>query len=307
MNYLLFALGLGLLTVSGDRLVVSAVQLGQRFGMSSLAVGVLVVGLGTSLPELATSLDAALQGYPGAAIGNVVGSNIANILLVLGLGALWMPMRVEVRPARRDLPWLLVACAVTLAMVLGGTIERWMGLVLTFGLGIYIWRLLYEPAGVEAGSAGPAATADGIWRAALWSIVAVVGLVGGAHVLVLGAVGIAADFGISESVTGLLLLALGTSLPELTVTVASLLRKQADVAVGNVIGSTLFNLLGILGVTALVTPLPVPQVIADVHIWIMLGAVAIAVLFIRTGWHINRVEGLCLLVAYPVYLAYLMS
>lgn len=305
LDYILFASGLIVLVVGGDKLVASATRVARRFGMSKLATGVVIVGLGTSLPELLTSVDANLQGYPGAALGNVVGSNIANLLLVLGVGALWLPVAFHPRQGRRDIAWVLATGALAVGIAHLAVIERWTGVLLLAALGAYLYSVLREPEAGEIVDVSADETADNALPVDLALVaVGIAALSGGAHVLVSGAMGIAAQLGISETTTGIVLLALGTSLPELTVTVVSLMRGNAELAAGNVLGSTLFNILGVLGVTALVAPVPVPAEVADTHIWVMAGAMVAFAVVARSSWRITRLEGALLTASYPVYLAF---
>lgn len=312
MNYILFAAGLVGLVFGADRLVASAVRISVRLGLSVQVVGIVIVGLGTSLPELVTSVDAALQGSPDAALGNVVGSNIANVLLVLGFGAVCIPIRVDAGDTVRDVLWMLGAALGVIGLALTGTFERWMGALLLCALAIYLYQAVKGSASVGAPSAVPdvdvTTTTMPHWRMdVVWLTVGLVSLVGGAHVAVVGALGLAKAWGMSDSVAGIVLLALGTSLPELVVTVVSVIKRQSDVAVGNIVGSTLFNLLGIIGATALVLPLPVPAAMLSVHLWVMLAAIGAAALFVRTGWRLSRTEGAVLLSAYPLYLFFVIS
>jgi cation:H+ antiporter len=307
--YVLGLIGLVLLLWGGDRLVISAVSLSHRFGVSALVTGIIVVGLGTSLPELVTSLDAALQGSTGLAVGNVIGSNIANILLVLGLCALCFPLQGEPSDLRRDLASLVLASALTIVVLHQGTIGRWAGLWLTAGLVLHLGVLLVtasrSPANQTVTPAMP--IAGTIYRDLFAALVAIIVLIAGAHLLVNSALEIARAYGVSESLLGLTLLALGTSLPELAIALVAVVRRHGDVAIGNIVGSTLFNLLGILGITALVTPLSVPADIVRFDVWVMLAAMLVLALFARTGWRITRVEGGMLLLGYPIYLSALLT
>jgi cation:H+ antiporter len=310
MDYLLFALGLVLLLLGADWLVCAAGGLARRLGVSAFATAVVVVGFGTSMPELLTSLDAALQGSPALAIANVVGSNIANILLVLGLSALCVPLICEPAPMRRDLPCLLLASLLAVLALQQGVVGRWMGFALAGAMVAYLWMLLLtsRAAGTHIDeSQEPEQSGPGIAGGILRSVLSIGVLALGAHLLVSGALGIAHHHGVSESVIGLTLVAIGTSLPELAVAVLALVRRDAEVAIGNIIGSNLFNILGILGITALVSPLAVPETIARFDIWVMfLAALALAV-FVRTGWRVNRAEGAVLLLSYPLYLTVLTA
>lgn len=311
MEHAQLALGLLLLFGGGEILIRGSVSLADHWGVSPLLVGATVVAFGTSAPEFAVCLNAGLTGHDSLAIGNVVGSNIANILLVLGLSALCLPLHCDPAPTRRDLWSLLLASALALLALGQSTVERWMGLVLTVGLAAYLALLVAtsRSSAVNAHEGADAQEGDraapGITAGLLWSGLSIAMLLGGAHLLVSGALAIAVRLGVSDSVIGLSLVALGTSLPELAVALLALVRRSAEVAVGNIVGSTLFNLLGILGVTALVSPLAVPESIARFDMWIMLAAILAFAAVARTGWRITRLEGAALLAGYPLYLAVL--
>ncbi|TMM54105.1 calcium/sodium antiporter [Sulfitobacter sabulilitoris] len=314
MDYLLVTGGLIGLVLGGEALVRGAVSLAERFGISPMIIGLTLVGFGTSTPELVTSLQAAFAGSPGIAVGNVVGSNIANILLILGVAAVVLPIAVTPAAFRRDGTVLALASGLCLWAVLGGQLGQGAGavfvaaLALYLGVTVYVERrtttaagLLYE---AEAASLPPARTRP--WTALLTLLGGLVVTILAARMLVTGAVSVAAALGLSEAVIGLTIVAVGTSMPELVTSVVAARRGQSDVALGNVIGSNIFNVLGIMGVTALVHPIPVPQVIADLDIWVMLGATALLVLFARTGWRIARREGAFLLLSYGAYVAWLL-
>ena len=311
MDVVLVVAGIVLLLFGGDLLVAAAVKIARRLGIDTLTVGIVVVGVGTSLPELLTSVDAALQDSSAIAIGNVVGSNIANILLVLGLSALWAPLTYDVAPMRRDLVSLAGACGLVTLVLYQTSVERWMGLGLVIALAIYLTTVMRHSGitsqPLDAPDRDAPLSKGRLGRHVLQSGVGIVMLMVGAHLLVVGAIGLAQEYGVTERVIGLSLVSIGTSLPELAAAIMSIARRQTGVAVGNIIGSTLFNLLGILGVTALVTPLPVPQEIVQFDLWVMLGAVLALAVFARTGWRINRAEGGALLIGYPVYLAFLFA
>jgi cation:H+ antiporter len=306
LDYVYVAAGLVALVTGGDMLVRGAAALALRLGMPPLVIGLTVVGFGTSLPELLTSLRAALAGSPGIALGNVVGSNIANILLILGVAALLSPMAISRREFRRDggiLALTTLACA---ALILSGQIGRPAGLALVAGLVLYLGWLLRNP-GTEA-DADLAPDTPPAAGPALVRLAAGLGLlVAGAWALVAGAVSLAASWGVSESLIGLTIVAVGTSLPELATSAAAARRGQADLAFGNVVGSNIFNILGILGITALVSPLPVPPAIAGTDVWVLLAATVALIAVSVTGWRITRREGLALLGAYAAYIGLLAA
>ena len=299
-------LGLALLVAGGEGLVRGAVGLARRLGLSPLLVGLTVVGFGTSTPELVTSLQAALAGSPGIALGNVVGSNIANALLILGLAALLRPFSVEPTGFRRDGPALGLATLVVIVALLAGGIGRPVGAVLLFGLAAYLgvaYRL--ERRSARESAELPTYASGNLAREVALCAGGIALTVVGARLLVGAAVDLARDLGVSETLIGLTLVAVGTSLPELVTSVVAAARRQGAVAFGNVVGSNIYNLLGILGITAMVRPVPVPpglgldDLVALVVATAALGAVAV------TGWRVTRLEGAGLALAYAAYLGWL--
>jgi cation:H+ antiporter len=315
MTYLAVAFGLVLLVVGGDALVRGAVALARRFGVSPLLVGLTLVGFGTSTPELLTSLQAAWIGAPGIAVGNVVGSNIANILLILAVAGLIRPLATSREALARDGTVVALAALACLGVVVAGTLERWAGAVLLAGLVFYVVHTYRrERVGADASARMHAAEATaaepGPHRVAVAVAFTAGGLVLtvlGARFLVTGAVEIARAAGISDTIVGLTLVAVGTSLPELVTSVVASLRRQGDVAFGNILGSNIYNVLGILGVTALVRPIPVPPEIVRLDIWVMLAATALLLVFARTGRRLDRRESAVFVAAYAGYVAVLAA
>ena len=303
--------GLALLLVGGDLFVRGSVNVARRFGISPLLIGLTLVGFGTSTPELVTSLQAAFAGSPGVAVGNVVGSNIANILLILGLAALIQPVMAARGPFKRDAAVLTVSALAALAVVQSGMLDRLSGILFVIGLIAYIGFAIWQErrASPAAGAlASEAVETPQGGHLLLDLLVTVLGLgltIGGASLLIDGAVGIATRFGISETIIGLTIVAIGTSLPELVTSLVAAIRKQGDVAFGNIVGSNIYNILGILGVTAIVKPIPVPQEIANVDIWVMLAATATLIIFAFSRGRIGRVEGAIMLAGYVGYTAWL--
>ncbi|MDW4497409.1 calcium/sodium antiporter [Sulfitobacter sp. D35] len=295
--------GLGLLVLGGHLLVQGAVTLALRLNVSPLVVGLTVVGFGTSTPELVTSLQAAWRDLPGIAVGNVVGSNICNILLILGLAALVYPVTVDRRAFRRDGAMLLAATLLGVAVVLGGSLQRGFGLVLLAGLAAYL-LIAYRAEAVSQEPEAVAPSRTPAWRAVAEAAGGIALTIVGAHLLVGAAVMLAADMGVPEAVVGLTVVALGTSLPELATSVVAALRRQPEVAFGNVVGSNIFNVLGILGVTALVTPIAVPPQIAATDVWVMLGA-TLALILVALRGTLGRATGAVLLTGYAAYVAWL--
>lgn len=313
MTYGLLAVGLVLLIAGGETLVRGATTAARSLGVSPLLIGLTLVGMGTSAPELVTSLTAVLAGSPGIALGNVVGSNTANILLILGLAALISPIIVDRGAFRRD-GWMLVASTVVcVAAVLAGTVTYVWGLVMLAGLAAYlVWAWMGERQSpdrearkYEHLTEDVPVVRGGIWSGLGLALVGIALTIGGARLLVDSAVIVARDVGVSDTVIGLTVVAVGTSLPELVTSAVAAFRRHSDVALGNIIGSNIYNVLGILGITALVAPVRVPPEIIRLDIWVMVAATVLVVLFVRTGMRIVRLEGLALLVAYGAYIAWL--
>ncbi len=309
----LFVLGgLVLLLGGGEALVRGAVSIARRLGVSPLVIGLTLVGFGTSAPELTTSLQAALGGAPGIAVGNVVGSNIANLLLILGLAALVAPIAVDRRALKRDGSMLVATTLGVGALLIFDLTSRPLGLAMVAFLVAYVvFVYLAERRATADASAAlhveeAAAVAPAGWGLSLvLALGGLVGVVGGASLLVEGAVALATRAGVSETLIGLTLVAVGTSLPELATSAIAARRGQGEVALGNLVGSNIFNLLGILGVTAAVTPLAVPPEIAALDAWVMGAVTALALLLAVTGQRVTRGEGALLLALYAGYVAYL--
>ncbi len=307
-------LGLLLLVAGGDGFVRGSVAIARRLGLSPLLIGLTLVGFGTSTPELLTSVQAALAGSPGIAVGNVVGSNTANILLILGLAALVQPLRTQPEAFKRDGTVVLLAALACLGVVMLGEIGRPAGLALVAGLLAYIGYTYYQEtrtpdasAAMHEAEAALEPRPQRLWLAILFTTGGLAAVLLGAGLLVESAIALAASAGISETVIGLTVVAIGTSLPELTVSLVAAFRRQADVAFGNIVGSNIYNVLGILGITALVTPVAVPAEIIRLDIWVMLAATLLLLGFAVTGWRVSRTEGAVLLAAYAAYLATLFA
>ena len=302
--------GLALLLAGGEALVRGSVGVATRLGVSPLVIGLTLVGFGTSMPELVASLEAALIGAPGIAVGNIVGSNIANILLILGVAAVICPVATSPGAFARDGSVLVGVSLLLVGVVLAGALGRLAGLAF-IGLLLAYTGLAYraERGGgpsarrhtAEAAEVAPAGM--GLLPGSLITLAGIAGVVWGASLLVGAAIDIARAAGLSEAVIGLTLVAVGTSLPELVTSVMAALRRHGDVAFGNVVGSNIFNILGIGGVTAAVSPIAVPAQIADFDIWAMLGAAVLLAVFAVTGWQVSRREGAVLLALYAGYLA----
>lgn len=310
-----FALGLVLLIVGAEFLVRGASKLAAAAGISPLVIGLTVVAFGTSSPELAVSIQSAFQGQGDIALGNVVGSNIFNVLFILGVSAVIIPLIVHQQLVRLDIPLLIGVSAVTYLFALDGSLARWEGGLLFAGLLTYIIFLIRQSR--QAGNDGT--DVDGIdvrppqslmdWFTNLAMIVGGLAmLVYGSDLLVESAVAIATFLGLSELVIGLTIIAAGTSLPEVATSIIAAVRGERDIAVGNVVGSNLFNLMGVLGLTALVTPTSIPVASAAITLdlpFMLIVAVACLPIFC-TGNLIARWEGLVFLAYYVAYTAYLV-
>lgn len=299
MDWLLLLGGLVALFVGGEALVRGAVAVARRLGISPLLIGLTVVGFGTSTPELLVSVDAAWRGVPDIAIGNIVGSNIGNILLIVGLSALIWPIRVLGGTLGRDTAVMMAAALILIPVFWLGEMGRLSGAVLLAGLIAYlVWA--YVKPGVYTADDDPAPMLP-LWQAALWVAAGLVALMVGARFLVDGAVSIARGYGISEAFIGLTIVAVGTSLPELATSLIAAFRRQSEIAVGNIVGSNIFNVLGILGVTALIAPIPVAGRFLTFDLPVMIGVSAVLTGLLLTRPRIGRVAGGGLLLAYAAY------
>ena len=314
MEWLLVVAGLGILLVAGDFLVKGAVNLSLRLGVPALIVSLTVVAFGTSAPELLISVQAILGGAAGIAIGNVVGSNTANVLLVLGLPALLAGMATRGSDSRHSYIQMIAATALFIALCFFGPITWWHGLVLLAALSaMLIWAARQAMAHRAANGAVDIAEVEGAnpdlpwWKIIGALVIGLVGLPLGADLLIRGATEIARDFGLSDEMIGLTLVALGTSLPELATTVSAAFRRQTDVALGNVIGSNMFNLLGIIGVAALVGPIPVTEKMLGFDLWVMAGASLILAPFVFRGWYMGRAWGAALTALYVLYVVMVLG
>jgi len=325
MNVLILLVSLGIVTLGAEVLVRSASIVALRAGVSALFVGLTIVGFGTSSPELSASVFATLEGSSDVAIGNVVGSNIFNVAVILALTAVVKPIRVGLSAVRRDLGIAFFGSALLLVPFgLDGVIPRWLGALMFLGLVVYL---------VTAYRADRAATASQqdlaehevrstlsleeppkkvhVWYDATYVHVLLV--VVGLGLLVLGAKGfvgsaieIASSFGVPQDVIGLTIVSAGTSLPELVTSIVAARRGNPDIAVGNVIGSNIFNALGITGVAAMVAPQTVSPEMLRVDVPVMLLSMVVLVPMMKTGNMISRAEGACLLLGFGAYLAYLL-
>ncbi len=312
LTILTLLLGLTLLYVGAEGLVRGASCLGLKFGLTPLVIGLTVVAFGTSAPELLVSVQAGLAGQGAIAIGNVVGSNIANIGLILGLAALVRPINVRAQLVRFELP-LVIAVSVLLAVLLwNGVVGRVEGAALFLGViafTVYSLRAARakQAPEVEAEFAEAMPTADRpTWQYVVLTLVGLAVLVVGARVLVSAAVDIARAFGLSEALIGLTIIAIGTSLPELAASMVAAAKREGDIAVGNVLGSNLFNILCVVGLAALLVPLDAGGV-SRIDLAVMIAIAVILLPIMRTRFVIGRLEGAGLVLIYAGYLAWLAA
>lgn len=321
--------GLILLVVGADALVRGSSQLAFRLGIPPLIIGLTVVAFGTSAPELAVSVRAALAGEAGVGLGNVFGSNIVNVLLILGLSAVITPLVVSPQLIKFDVPILILVSAATLLMAMDGVYSKadgvllFIGLVCYMGLQIYLGRngqdTLKDLTGENTDEDEQPLSPDDekhlqpkpsqgkiILVAVLQCLFGLGGLVVGAHFLVLGAVELAVNLGVSEEIVGLTVVAIGTSLPEIVTSIVAAMRGQRDLAVGNVVGSNLFNLLVVLGVASIVAPasIEIAESLRRFDLPVMLAAAVICFPIFATGKLISRAEGIFMLACFVAYNAY---
>ncbi|NEK22593.1 calcium/sodium antiporter [Sulfitobacter sp. JBTF-M27] len=307
MPWLLSGLGLVILLLAGDALVKGAVNLSLRLGVPALIVSLTIVAFGTSAPELLISIKAVLDNAPGIALGNVVGSNTANILLVLGIPALLATMHTSECETRKTFNFMIAASVLFIALAFRGVFDWIAGLVLLGGLAYVLgdaFRDAHNHRKADQGEEEPEGADPDMpkWQIAVFLVLGLIGLPLGASLLVDNATIIAQAYGVSDTVIGLTLVAIGTSLPELATTVMAALRRQADVALGNVIGSNMFNLLAIIGIASLVGPIGVDPEFLRFDLWVMLGASLLLIPFVFLKMDITRLWGIILSALYALYL-----
>jgi cation:H+ antiporter len=312
LTALLFIIGIALLIWGADLLVRGASHLAAAAGVSPLVIGLTVVALGTSSPELAVSIQSVLAGQPDLTLGNVVGSNIANVLLILGLAALVAPLLVAPQLLRREVPLMIAASGLTWLLASDGAIGRLDGmfLLLIFAgfIGASVWLTRHPGPASAAVVAGSPAQRGSLWSNLGMALGGLIMLIIGAQWLVDGAVTVARAFGVSELLIGLTIVAVGTSLPEIATSILASLRGERDIAVGNVVGSNILNLVAVLGLTALISPLPltVPAQALAFDIPVMTAAALACLPIFFSGKIIARWEGAVFLGYYIAYTVYLI-
>lgn len=314
MMYVMTAAGLVVLFLASETLVRGSVGLARSLCVPPLLIGLTVVAFGTSAPELFVGVKAAFNGLPALSLGNIVGSNIANIWLVLGVSAMLAATPCNQPGLRRNLVFMLGATAVFILFAFDGEVGRASGVVLLLLLAGFLGYSIYKGLHSRAASREIEESLDDIasgdaplWLDFIWLIVGLVGLPVGAHLVIRGGEAIAHAFGVSDALIGLTIVAIGTSLPELATTIAAAVRKHVDVAVGNVIGSNLFNLLAIGGVTASLVPLPVPSEFLAFDFWVMTAAAVSLLPFALLGRNIRWLAGFLYLFGYIGYLTFIVT
>jgi cation:H+ antiporter len=297
----MLVIGLVVLIAGAELLVRGAAQLARVMGLSAFAIGVTVVAFGTSAPELFASIGAAVQGAPDLAIGNVLGSNIANILLILGVGAIMAPIAVHRRIRNVELPIMLAISIGAAVLLFDRLLTRFEGGVLAAGLIAYILFIVKtHRVDIEHEGDEVVTHPKSVWIDVAFVIGGILGLGLGAKALVFGASELAIIAGVPAGIVGTTIVAFGTSLPELAATVRAAQTNKSDIAVGNVVGSNIFNLLSVLGITSLIQPLSMPSEM-DVHIWAMLGISVFLVGFVLIRSTLSRRIGIVFLMLYIAY------
>lgn len=314
-NLLLIVFALGVLVWSADRFVVGAACIAHHLRLPPLLIGLTIVAIGTSAPELLVSIFAALENNAELSIGNAIGSNIVNFALILGITALIRPLTVHASLLRRELPLLLVVIVIVGLMFMNGQFGRIDGAILLLGLVAYLSWLIYNSFHPKSGDMNiadhetPQSKKISFARAILWFVVGLALLLYSAHLLVEQTTLLAKSLGISDLIIGLTIVAIGTSLPELAASLAGAIKKQDDIAIGNLVGSNLFNLLGVLAFPGLLAPGALPAGILDRDFWMMLVTTVFvtAICLIQKEPKIGRTSAITLLVIYGLYLFLLLS
>lgn len=315
MDWTSIIAGLVVLAFGAELLIRGATELARRFGVSDLLIGLTLIGFGTSMPELVSSVQAALIGSPGVAVGSVVGSNVVNILFILGMSALIAPFAVERKAFKRDGAVVLAATIVMIWVSTTGEFSRVAGFAFIAAIVSYILFAFHTERRAPGSPTAEQHVAEGAEakrgpKSPLLDVVFVIAglgmLIFGANMLVTGAIKIAAALGVSETIIGLTIVAVGTSLPELVTSVMSALRGKSALALGNVVGSNIYNIFGILGVTAAISPVAAPAELVAFDNWVMLGATLLMILFATTRSRLDRLEGAAMVACYVGYVAWLV-
>lgn len=315
--YLLAILaGFGILVWSADKFVEGAASTAKHLGMPSLLIGILIVGFGTSAPEMVVSAIAAMEGNPALALGNALGSNIVNISLILGITAIVAPITVNSKIVRKEIPLLLLIVLAIGYLLLDYTLTFNEGLILLFGFFSLIGWSIYAAIKGKGDSLESEMDSEliehemSLKAGITWLIIGIILLIASSRILVWGAVGIATEFGVSDLIIGLTIVALGTSLPELAASVVAARKGEHDIAIGNVVGSNMFNLLAVIGIAIVIAPMNSVAIEVLARDWMIMFALTVALLIMAYGFRskegkITRTEGFILLICYVAYNSYL--
>jgi len=305
-NITLFLVGLSVLVIGAECLIRGAVRVARALGVSPFVIGFTLIGFGTSAPELVVCLSAALEGSPELALGNIVGSNIANVGLILGIASMVRPLAAQMRLLTIEVPVVIVVSVLLWCLCRDNVLDRFDGIVLVVGflaVAISMYRSAREePAEVKKEVGLAAATHMRVWVASLLVVLGMAGLIGGADLMVSAAVAMAKALGVSEWLIGLTIVAVGTSLPEVAATVAAAYRGEADIALGNVVGSNLFNILLILGTTVIVQPMAISDAAINREIPVMILFALLLFAVVANGMVVHRWEGAILLGAFAGFI-----
>uniref|UniRef100_A0AB33J560 Calcium/sodium antiporter n=1 Tax=Prevotella sp. GTC17259 TaxID=3236795 RepID=A0AB33J560_9BACT len=305
LNIVFILAGIVLVLWGADRLTDGAVALAERMNIPQIVIGLTIVAMGTSMPEFCVSLVSALKGTPDLAVGNIVGSNIFNALLIVGTAAMVAPMTILHSTVKKDIPFALVASVVLLMMCMDGDISRIDAIILLVLFGIFMYATLKGAKTENDAVEQPAKQPMNVWKAVGFLLLGLACLIVGSNIFVDGATNVAHTLGVSDAVIGLTIVAGGTSLPELATSVVSARKGQSGIAIGNVLGSNVFNILAILGITGIISPMMI-QGITTTDLSVMVVAMIMLWLFSFTKYTIARWEGAVLAATFIGYLTYLL-
>jgi len=305
LNILFIVVGIALVLWGADRLTDGAVAVAEKMKMPQIVIGLTIVAMGTSMPEFCVSFISALKGTSDLAVGNIVGSNIFNALLIVGVSALVAPMTIMKTTVRKDIPFALVASALLLIMCLDGDISRLDAGILFVMFLIFMYMTLKgakkQGADAEEAIEGEGKKPMATWLSAVWILVGLLCLIGGSNLFVEGATAVATNLGVSEAVIGLTIVAGGTSLPELATSVVSARKGNSGIAIGNALGSNVFNILAILGITGMITPMTLKG-ITYIDLSMLVISIMLVWLFSFTKYKIERWEGAVLTAVFVGYI-----
>ena len=305
LNLVFIVVGIALVLWGTDRLTDGAVALADRMGISQVVIGLTVVAMGTSMPEFTISLLSAIKGTSGLAVGNVIGSNIFNSLLIVGTSAVVAPMLILKSTVRKDIPFALVASVMLYLLSQDGQISRWDAAILFVFFMIFMTITIKESKSADSKKEDTQIKSIKVWKAVAFLLIGLTGLILGSNIFVNGATKLATTLGVSDAVIGLTIVAGGTSLPELATSVVASRKGNSGIAIGNVLGSNVFNILMILGITGLITPMSIHG-ITQVDLTMLVVSMILLWLFSFTKYKIERWEGAILSILFIGYIVYLI-